>query len=300
MSFFGPIYDQADEVLHDCKFYQNYRNKTGSWDSYAKGLDQMQNHLIDAGLSPKDLPFLKRRPADDRACVDKILIQLQKIFMIPDVKWNKEEFINVAETMGKNFTHGSYRTYIASEEALLLFVLVQVLKPKRIAFLGSYYGYWAFWVLPVLAQYGGQAVLIDIDEKTSHLASQNIKKFNYGNVCTVVNDDARTWMALSDQPFDMLVIDAECPDDHSEPTCRGKRVYAPILRASIDALNPGGWVVCHNIILEQSKKLEEFEPIIEKNRAEYRDFLAIVEDKLVGFDQYETTEGIGIAQRPNG
>lgn len=294
MSAAGPVYEHADALLQERRFYHEY--KAGRIDArrYARAIDASRASLVEVGIAPSDVPFLKRRPPDDRRAVAGILADLHRRGRLPRVDWDEAGFLRHELRMKAEFQHDGRRTYIASEEARLLYALVDLVRPKRVAFLGSYYGYWAFWALPTLAQYGGTADLIDVDASVSRLSARNVSHFGYEGSAQIVTEDGCAWMARAREPYDMLVLDAECPPTHPDPTMRGKRVYAPLLRAGLAALAPGGWVVCHNILVDHAPRDPDFDPIVAHNREEYRDFFALTDRHLATFLHYGTTEGVGI------
>ena len=292
------VYEHADAVLQGRSFYRDYQ--AGRIDSveYAREIDASLASLIDAGVAPGDVPFLKRRPPDDRQAVADILSDLHRRGLLGNVGWDEAGFSRHERRMRSEFQHDGRRTYIASEEAMLMYALVDLIRPKRVAFLGSYYGYWAFWALPTLARHGGTAVLIDIDEPVSLLSARNVRQFGYEASAEVVTADGCEWMSREKRQYDMIVLDAECPPTHPDPAVRGKRIYAPLLRAGLAALAPGGWVIGHNILVSHVPADPDLDAIIAKNMEEYRDFFQITGQHLEGFSHYTTTEGIGIGTAP--
>ncbi|WP_437661165.1 class I SAM-dependent methyltransferase [Sorangium sp. So ce1182] len=292
------VYEHADTILRERPFYGDYRAGRIGASRYAREIDASVSSLIEAGVAPGDVPFLKRRPPDDRQAVADILSDLRRRGLLCAVDWDEAGFSRHARKMRTEFEHDGRRTYIASEEAMLMYALVDLIRPKRVAFLGSYYGYWAFWALPTLARHGGTAVLIDIDEPVSMLSARNVRQFAYEGSAEVVTADACEWMSQAKEQYDMLVLDAECPLTHPDPAVRGKRIYAPLLRAGLAALAPRGWVICHNILVSHAPADPDLDAIIERNLEEYRDFFQITGEHLEGFFRYDTTEGIGIGTSP--
>ncbi|HEX3147663.1 MAG TPA: class I SAM-dependent methyltransferase [Gemmataceae bacterium] len=196
-----------------------------------------------------------------------------------------------------HYDHGGYPTYIYPEEAILLFALGDILKPRRAAFLGSYYGYWASWVLPGILERGGRAVLIDPDENAQRVAQANLGKFGSSGGVEFATITGERFLDDTPDNFDLVVIDAENPRDHPDPEQRGKRVYAPLLRHALPRLAPGAVVVCHNILLKNTLQGEFFQALLARNEDELGPFMALAGCELESFTEFTSTEGVGVGRR---
>jgi len=199
---------------------------------------------------------------------------------------DEEGYSTYEQKIQNYFWHGERSTYIAPEEARLLYALCDIVRPQNVAFLGSYYGYWAHWVLPKLQTAGGQAWLVDVDADVSAIAQKNLDTFGFNETAKVVVDDAITFCQSSSRIFDMVVIDAECPRDHPNPSYRGKGIYIPIFKAVLPKMVSNSILVFHNIIFHHFHTSSFFSNVISRNHQELDPLQLLLK---------EHTEGIGIS-----
>lgn len=293
----GPAFDLINSVLTDFPFYQRFREGNISSAVYSQFLNDHCDQLQKYGLSKEDIKFASRFPQSETAFVHKMLIDLWEHGMIRNTNYNQHEFNQYAELIKSKFDHGSFRTYIYPEEARFIFALTSIIKPRSVAFMGSYYGYWAIWALPHIQQAGGKAYLVDLNPDVNRLAKKNLDNFGYENCTVVVTGNAIDFVPDGDRLFDLVVIDAEYYHLNPDPDYRGKAVYYPILKDSLPSIEPNGIVLCHNIILEKYKKDDLFfRHLATCHQNEYSKFLSLALDHMNVFLEYPSTEGIGIGQ----
>lgn len=291
----GAMFNHIDNILSDYSFYQLYCSGKISHEEYASQLDVHSDVLKAKGISESEVHFASRFPANAQSFVQDCLVDLLKKGVIDQIYYDEEQFNFYAKKMSITFDHDERCTYIYPEEARFLYALTSILKPKSVAFLGSYYGYWAFWSIPLLQQFNGQAYLIDINEDVNKIAQRNIKIFGYEPFVKVITGDAITFPNTSNETFDLIVIDAEGCKNDLDIERRGKRIYYPILKAALKKLRPGGKVIFHNILLHNFRYDPYFEHVISYNKIEFSKFLNLVSELFNLFLEYQSTEGIGIA-----
>lgn len=290
----GPVFDAMHDALHGLPFYDAYRRGALARAAFVEALGRDPSIFEGAGLRPHDVPFARRLPSDERACVDQILRDLQARGLLPARAYDERGHAQHARQVAARFDHGGRRTYIYPEEARLLFALVELLRPREVVFLGSYYGYWAIWALPGLRAHGGRATLVDVDPEVARLSAANIAALGYEDVARVVVGDAREVLDTLERPIDLAVVDAECPPDHPDPELRGKRIYHPLLVRTLPRLRDDATLLWHNILLEHEPADPFFTQAVARNRQEYEHFLPLARRALDGFVHYPTTEGVGV------
>ncbi len=293
----GPVFDAIDRALAPTSFYRAFRDGTLSQAAFIERLVDQAAVFDGAGLLPNDIPFARRLPSNPTAMVDDILADLEQRKLLRTTLYDQSTYARHAQRVGSEFDHGGRRTYIYPEESRLLYALVDILRPRNIVFVGSYYGFWAMSALPALRAHGGRATLIDIDPEVTQLSRANIESMGYADVAHVITGDAREVFPSLRTTFDIAVIDAECPADHPDPKLRGKRIYHPLLESTLPWMNSDALLLWHNILLMHGSSDPFFQRTIAKNLEEYEDFLPLVHQSQDGFVHYATTEGVGIGWR---
>ncbi len=290
----GTVFSHIDAVLQNYAFYNDFRINKLSSDEYASELLASKQALMDQGVAEADVHFCSRFPSNEKTFVEQTLADLVRNDILPNDQYCTDEFVDFANIIQLQYMHDNYATYIYPEEARLLYALSAIKKPKRVAYLGSYYGYWAVWTLPHVQKHGGNAYLLDVDQKVIDLATRNIRKLGFEGCASAINQDAIEFMRNVDDDFDMIVIDAECDQSHPDPDFRGKAIYHPLLQAALPKLKRGGLIVCHNILLENSTNDTYMDDVIKRNMEEYKKFLPLAQTSLRRFVEYTSTEGVGI------
>ena len=291
----GPVFKYIDNILNEYSFYHLYRSGQISHEEYAIQLDVHANILQEKGIPKSEVHFSSRFPTNVQKFIQSCLIDLFAKNLISEVSYDEEQLESYVGRMDVEFDHAGYHTFIYPEEAQLLYALTSILKPKSVAFLGSYYGYWAFWSLPLLQKFGGQAYLVDINDEVNKVAQRNIINFGYESCAKVITADATTFSRTSTEMFDLIVIDAEGSKNDPDLERCGKRIYHPILKEALKKLRPGGKVVFHNILLNNFRYDPYFDFIISHNKTEFMNFLSLVSENFDLFLEYQSTEGIGVA-----
>jgi len=293
----GTVFSHIDAVLKNHSFYNDFRINAVCSETYASKLLASKQALVDQGVAEADVHFSARFPRNEQAFVAQILSDLKQNNILPNDRYSSEAFAEYEKIIKQQYIHDSYATYIYPEEEQLLYALCAIAKPKRVAFLGAYYGYWAAWALPHIQDNGGSAYLLDVDQDVVDLAARNIRKLGFEGCARAIKQDAIEFMQNTDDQFDMLVIDAECDQSHPDPDFRGKAIYHPLLQAALPKLKQGGLVVCHNILLKNTTNDVYMDGVIQKNMREHRKFVPLVQTSLRKFIEYTSTEGVGIGMK---
>ncbi len=171
----GTLSEILVERLGRFDFYRAFAAGTLSREEFHGLLIRYEEALRDRGLSPPLVRYASRMPLDDRAYVDTILECLHQDGLISTTRYDREEFEAYRRTIRARFAHGCYATSIFPEEERLVFALSEILGPRRLISLGSYYGYWTVWALPAVRERGGEAILIDVDPGVCALADKNLR-----------------------------------------------------------------------------------------------------------------------------
>lgn len=248
---------------------------------------------------PADL-FLTslRMPPDEAQFVQDCLYHLQSTGLLHSTLYNESAFQSYRQRVYASIDHDRYRTYIFPEEEQLLYALTQILRPKSVVLLGSFYGYWGLWAMPAVQEVGGIAYFVDLDPKVSALAARNLKSLGYENHAEVIVGDAVEFLRREALSFDLAVLDAEGPRWHPWKTYRGKSVYFPISEALLPRTAARFVLICHNVLLTTSFRDAATDRLLHQNRLQLSRFLELVRTEFPFGAEYSSTEGIGIYGRP--
>ncbi|AJY40229.1 class I SAM-dependent methyltransferase [Burkholderia humptydooensis] len=297
-TFSGPLFDLVDDVLRDAPEYRGFRAGAQSRAEFAAFLERVRTQLVGRGVPSNDVHFAKRFPASIDAAVEHAFAGLAPT----GLAWPAEfpaVCAQVAASIGRGFDHQGLGTYIYPEEGRLLLAVALAFRPRNAVFLGSYYGYWAAWALPAIVACGGGAVLVDPDPRVADVARRSLARL-YPDAdarVEVVCDTGEHYLARGGGPFDLVVLDAELPRDHRDPTRRGKGIYAHLLRAVLPRLAPRSLLVCHNILFRDHSGCAFFDDVIARNRDELAPFVELVAREYDCFVECPTTEGVGVGMR---
>jgi len=285
----GPVYAAVEAVLQGQPGYAQCRIERFDQQGWEALVDRAADALLAAGLPGADLKFMKRIPPDRDGLVQRILEDLKRRQLVSG---------RVPEAVEgpPAYDHGGYRTFIYPEEGQLLGAIASAARPRRAAFLGSYYGYWASFAIPHIVNGGGRVVLVDPDPAVGAVARRNVVRLAHEHAVEVITSTGEDYARRTDQVFDLVVIDAELPRDHPVPELRGKGVYRSLLEAILPRLSDDCLLVCHNILVSDWTGDPGFSAVIERNHEELGPFLALAAQHF-DFVEYGTTEGVGVGRR---
>lgn len=292
----GVVQASIQRVLSDFPFFEAYRRGQVTRLEYVKEFEASLRQLVSRGVHLDDLYLSSRTPVDQKKFAYRFVAELETfIDAQPDVAQLLTSFDSFSKKVEAKFNHKSYSTYIYSEEALAAYLLAAVVRPKKIAFAGSYYAYWAIWFLAA-ASAETEAILIDPDEEVLELGVANIRTLLPG--IKVQAECSRAEAALKQYTdYDLLVIDAELPHDHPDRFLSGKNLYHDILLACDKTATSDCVLCCHNIILQEKDPIPYLQSKAHLNKIELADFLDHCRSNWGGLVTVDTTEGIGLAFR---
>jgi predicted O-methyltransferase YrrM len=293
----GPIYDLAFSYLKLTDEYKSYCNGTISVSQYEQFVDRVAGFLIAAGLPSDDVHFAKRYPRCEEQFVHDKILDIYKLGMLPHTSYNSKEYEYIAKERNSNYDHGPFRTYIYPEEAHLLFAIVDIIKPRSVLFLGSYYGYWAYAPIFILRNNGGHATLLDPDPVAQSVAQANIARAGLQDTVEIAVMAGETYLDKVRLEYDFVVLDAENPRNHPNLEQRGKKVYGSLLQRVLPHMTSGAYLVCHNILFKNASEDVFFEGIIQRNKHELSRFMALIGQHIPNFVEVPSTEGVGIGRK---
>jgi predicted O-methyltransferase YrrM len=294
--FAGPVYDLIERELSTYLEYQMIRDGRSSTSQYLHFIDEAGGEPFTTTLTENQRHLVARFPQSEEALVDQALERLRSARIIHSTSYPKDQFMQFRERVRRTFNHGGYVTFIFPEEERLVFALSQILQPKNVLFLGSYYGYWGIWMLPAVMQKHGHATFVDPNPHTNAVARANLSSLGFAGCATVVEAEGTHFLQAhpSRSLFDFLLLDAEGPDNAPDPGFRGKRVYFPLIAKVLPHLSNQATVVTHNILLQNQFRSPYFDRLITKNAEELQEFVAFTTRNFSRREVIDTTEGIGV------
>ncbi|WP_435601882.1 diiron oxygenase [Streptomyces sp. bgisy130] len=251
----------------------------------------------DWGVNEDQLNLATRLAVDEESMVDELLKQLHTTNVITGADYDREKFDRYRSRVAAKFQHEGNATYIFPEEARLLYAVAEIMAPSRVLFMGSYYGYWAAWALPGIVAAGGEAILIDPDQRALDLSVDNMRRLGYADFCTFVCEDAIAYLERNRALCDLAVLDAEGPISEGPVDRRSKAIYGPITSALTPRLRAGGVLLAHNILLTNLTDNAYFEQKIAKNCEQFAEFFGLVARHYDRALTFPTSEGVGVYRR---
>lgn len=292
----GPIFEAIHGALHGRFEYDRFRTGALSRAGFANFLDHSANDLIAGGVPPNDVHFAKRFPRSHENFVHDALAALVDRGLLPHTRYDPKHAAEARHAAAR-YDHAGYATYIYPEEGMLLHAIAEIVQPRRVVFLGSYYGYWACWALPEIVRAGGTAVLVDPDPLVQAVARGNLVAASIAQHVELVVDTGQAYLSRTADLFDLVVLDAEGRRDDPDPSSRGKRVYQPLLAHVLPRMTADALLVCHNILLSDHSGTPFLRGIVARNRDELRTFIDLVGREIDGFTELASTEGVGVGRR---
>lgn len=294
--FSGTLFDRVHRVLAGQPEYDAFRAGRRSRAEFSDFLERMRGELVGHGIPANDVHFAKRFPQSIEACVRSAFDRLQPLGLELPAGFG-EVHSAAALRIAHGYDHQDLSTYIYPEEGALLLALALAFRPRSAVFLGSYYGYWAAWAFAALEKTGGRAILLDPDPHVAVVSKASLERLYPGVLFDVVCSTGEDFLRDTDMEFDFVVLDAELPRDHPDPTRRGKGVYSHLLQAVLPRAPKRSLLVCHNILLRDHSGCHFFDDVIARNRQELGPFLDLVAQEYAHFVELPTTEGVGVGLR---
>lgn len=291
----GTVSSLIQLAMRNKAFYESYRSGQIDLETYYQKLLKEKYAILDEGyVSEHELHLTLQSPVDETLFVETALNSLRNAGAIADAGYDTAAFDRFRARMECDYSHAGNETFIFPEEERLAFALTNIFKPKRIFFLGSFYGYWAMWALSALGGPDSLVYLVDIDEDVQAVAHDNAERFGFRGHVRVVNADVEEFLASSNEAFDMAFLDADGPFDAADPDYRGKSIYYPHIRALFPRLKPSSVVVCHNIFLTAQVKDSVLTREISEHKAALEKFLNFIASNFRIERTIPSTKGIGV------
>ncbi|MFC0139904.1 O-methyltransferase [Erwinia mallotivora] len=294
----GTAYKIIMESLGGDKDFSLFREGKLTQKDYFERVSHKKDSLTTGEFNEDMLNLSARMPKDPVKYADNILSDLFEKGIIPSKNYNRDKFSEIEDLIASNFMHEGRKTFIFPEEARIIFALADICKPKKIAFMGSYYAFWAIWILPVLPA-ESTVWLMDIDHSSQALAKENIQKLSLHSEVEIIHsveDAIKDIRSVSD--LDWIVLDAEGPkmgvDDED---MIDKAIYYPMIREGYSSLKENGLMIAHNILLENTTNSPYIEDKIIWNKRMFRKFIPFISENFKDFVHFESTEGMGIAKK---
>lgn len=287
MTFVGPVFSEILSKMSDISEFRQFRRGDLSRVHYS---DWVTKYIAENNLQGRDAhkAYLSTRLPSGRDTIGKL--------------WAASEEDDQIDVLSKfhcslvppEYDHGTYQTYIFPEEEQILRRLVVHRKPSRIVFIGSYYGFWAASIMPIVQQLNIEVVLIDIDSEALGLSESNGKQFGWDSNVRYICDDAAEYLKNCDEQFDLAVLDAEGPQNGPVKERCGKRIYAPLTSEISSWLKPNGALIAHNIMMRDISDTDYTKKLVAKHHDELGIFLKHMNSHFSIEQLHETTEGVGI------
>ncbi len=121
------------------------------------------------------------------------------------------------------------------EQGMLLYLLVKMLKPKRILELGTYTGYSAISMARGLEN-GGELISIDNNDELYPFALQFVEKAALQDKIRLLSGDAKELIPSLDETFELVFIDAD------------KREYIAYYDLLFEKVSKGGFILADNVL----------------------------------------------------
>ena len=296
--FEGPVYNRIRASLSGFSIFDAWRDGMISRRTYEEHLDEIFNLPKTVPLNENERALSSRlwwRPGD---CVDSTLLALMDQGAITQIAYDRAKFLRFRSLVEQHWSHANRSTYIFPEEAQLVYALSECIRPRRIAVIGSFYGYWAAFAIAGAWEGLESAVLIDKDAEVCRLAETNLKRLGKAKKACVEPMDAFDFFRQEHEPFDMVLLDAECPRGSGDPRLRGKAVYAPLLEVSLPyILKKSGYLIARNMLIDSDCSHSYFTTVVDRNTSELSPFIRLAGDSFTGSHLVDSTEGVGIYWR---
>jgi len=288
----GTAYSQINKALSCFDTYVAFRHGVLTATAYQKWIEREGQIWLSNTLTEDQINLSARFPGDNEDFVRRALSQCRALDIIPDDKYHEGS----AQQFLANITSWNHKdrvTHIFPEEALLMFALVQNTRPRRAAYMGSYYGYWA--IAAKMANPDLEMTLLDIDGSAMELAQENFERLGLAHSMSFTVDDAEK-VAPTLENVDLLVLGATGPKSDVQEDYRDKAIYYPHLKAGLEILNPGGLIVVHSVILSNFTGGFFWEEKQNNYRKQYRKFLGLLNEYCVSI-VLDSTEGTLVARK---
>lgn len=243
----GPFREFADRILESFYWYRDYHDERLSRDEWIARIDEARPTLEARGLLEWHINVMKRMVPHPTRFSDGVLAELKKAGIVDATQYDRGDFDRFAREVKQKYDHRDYLSLVFSEEAMLLFAVGKCLRPKKVVVGGSSTGYFAIWAMPGIALAGGDAVLLDVDQKATDIARLNFANMGFASIADIRDDDAVEYARAMTDEIDVLVLDASGGRTRMEEDYRGYRVYRPFAEAFLPKMKKDGLIIAHRI-----------------------------------------------------
>ncbi|MFI0411663.1 SET domain-containing protein-lysine N-methyltransferase [Actinomadura sp. 3N508] len=291
----GPVFDRICAALDGFDLFDAWRDGEISRSVYAQGIDSVLELPSTLPLNENERALSARIHWRPGPFVDHALRSLRSAGGLQDTDYDWREFRRHKRMMERYWQHDGRSTYIFPEEARLIFAVAQLRAASNVVFLGSYYAYWASFVIAALAGRLRSAVLVDTDPEVCALSRRNLERLGLSAGVRVVEEEAIEFLRSEGDSFDLVVLDAEGPQSGTDPRYLGKAIYGPIVEALAGCLAPdGACLIAHNVLLENTFSHPYFDELCARNRSQLTEFLNRAGELFSEHALFATTEGVGV------
>gem|GEM_PF-244293 len=294
----GPVFNRIVAALSGMPTFDAWRSGLIARDTYCNMLDRILELPTTVPLNENERALSARlwwRPAD---CIGPVLEKLHQRGALIGRDYDVQSLSRCLSIIDRHWFHGGNSTYIFHEEASLAFILARARKPRHMAVIGSYYGYWAAFAILGAFDSLERAVLVDLDPAYCELARKNLARLGLQDRVDVLALDGIEFLETTSTVFDFVLLDPEGPRDEGPWDRRGKAVYGPVLRALEPALSSDALMLAHNILINCDTGLPYFDQLTARNREELGPFLDLAGSVFdSGQLVIDTTEGVGVYWR---
>ena len=277
----GRLYDRYNEILSAYDFYNDYMSGKTDRKKYAEELLARRNEISGKGIAGWNFDRMLLHSNGERD-VSAMLAEfcarggydadkLEEVFTFDAYK-------KYAGTITPEYLNGEYVTAIFPEDEMLMYAASKMAKASTMFIAGGYFGYWVIWAMEEIKKNGGMCTLADINPDVTAVSKQNMEKFGFSQNAFCAADDAEKLLLSSDEPIDLLALDATGNGADPRPQYRGKRIYAVMLRAALKRLYSGSFIIVHN--LERKDDMKELTDILD--------------DISVAYTEMPTYNGLGL------
>jgi predicted O-methyltransferase YrrM len=289
----GTAYTKIDKTLGASVSYIAFRHGEISVALYQKWAEG-EGSISMPSLNEDQINLSARFPRDKHDFVRRALAQCRALDIITNDHYDAQSADQTLANVDAKYDHGGHLTYIFPEENALLYAIVQNVRPRRAACMGSYYGYWA--AAAKAAQPDMSITLLDVNPTVMDLAQKNFELLGLAHDADFVVGNAEN-LASSLGNIDLLILDAEGPKSEDIPVdYRDKAIYYPLLKSALDNLVPGALVIAHNVILANFTDGSYFEEKQRNYREQYAKFLPLLQDHFL-YTVIDSTEGVLVARK---
>jgi len=253
----GRSWDIYEKILSKYDFFNDFRAGNLSKDDYKAKMEENKSDILAAGIGDYDFFRMSRSVSGNREVI-AMLEDFKAQCGFADINYGEKEFRNYYDIIHPNYEDGGFGTAIFPEDELFMYAAAKLTSPKTMFMAGSYFGYWAIWAMEAIKANGGIATLSDINPDVMRVAEANMAKFGFSDNVVCTTDDAEKLLLSSDEPIDLLALDATGAWNDPRPTHRGKILYSTLLAAARHRLHMGSIIVIHNL----ERDLEGLAPLI--------------------------------------